>query len=159
VGLDLHPSSGYNAAAAARLCLPASAFSGRRPSRRVRAEGCLRLDHRANSFSVRWKNAYSAGQKTARVQAATLVAPILSSFHDTPLRSRSAQRPSLFWFGLSLRGQPVQFLWTGKCARSKNNPANHLPLSTLRKYYFLDNRRSWPSKKRRCDLRVNEYTP
>jgi len=34
-------------------------------------EGCLRLTTRANSLSVRWKNAYSAGQKTARAQAAT----------------------------------------------------------------------------------------
>jgi hypothetical protein len=31
-----------------------------------------------------------------RLRPNNLVAPILSPFHDTPLRSRSAQRPSLF---------------------------------------------------------------
>src|SRR5262249_10174709 len=53
--------------AAARVRLPVtSAFSGGRPSRRVRAEGCLRLTTARIPLSVRWKNAYSAGQKTAR---------------------------------------------------------------------------------------------
>jgi hypothetical protein len=31
----------------------------------------LAANHRANSLSVPWKNAYLAGQKTARAQAAT----------------------------------------------------------------------------------------
>jgi hypothetical protein len=53
----------------------------------------LRLTTRANSLSVRWKNAYSAEQKTARVQAATKqfsrTNPIAISLTHTPLRSRS----------------------------------------------------------------------
>jgi hypothetical protein len=59
-------------AAAARLRLPVTtALSGRRPSRRVRAGGVLAANHPREFASVRWKNAYSAGQKTARAQAAT----------------------------------------------------------------------------------------
>ena len=49
--------------------------------------------HRANSLPVRWKNAYSAGQKTARAPAATeqFSRTNPSPLHDChPLRSRSA---------------------------------------------------------------------
>jgi len=58
--------------AAARLRLPVtSAFSGRRPSRRVSRGGVLAAKPPREFASVRWKNAYSTGQKIARAQAAT----------------------------------------------------------------------------------------
>jgi hypothetical protein len=58
--------------AAARLRLPVtSAFSGRRPSRRVRAGGVLAANHPREFAFCSLKNAYSDGQKTARAQAAT----------------------------------------------------------------------------------------
>jgi hypothetical protein len=55
-------------AAPVGLPLPGtSAFSGRRPSRRVRAGGVLAANHpREFAFCSLEKNAYSAGQKTAR---------------------------------------------------------------------------------------------